>query len=105
MRGLPERAGHVELDTVLDKPLFLLERLFELPYFRQQQLFTLVGLRYEKLQLSFRQTRRQLQRSDLWYGTQIRLMRWVEAELPADVGLVADGRSYKNETDFKKRRC
>lgn len=36
------------------------------------------------------ETRRQLERSDLWYGTQIRLMRWVEAELPADVGIVAD---------------
>jgi hypothetical protein len=36
------------------------------------------------------ETQRQLQRSDLWYGTQIRLMEWVEESLPADVGIVAD---------------
>lgn len=36
------------------------------------------------------QTRAQLDRSDLWYGTQVRLMRWVEEALPEDVGLVAD---------------
>ena len=36
------------------------------------------------------QTASQLARSDRWYGTQVRLMRWVEDALPADVGLVAD---------------
>ena len=36
------------------------------------------------------QTRSQLQRSDRWYGTQVRLMRWIEANYPADVGIVAD---------------
>ena len=34
--------------------------------------------------------KRQLERSDQWYGTQIRLMRWVEQEYPADLGIVAD---------------
>ena len=36
------------------------------------------------------QTASQLARSDRWYGTQVRLMRWVEDALPEDVGLVAD---------------
>ncbi len=33
---------------------------------------------------------RQMQRSDQWYGTQIRLMRWVEQNYPTDLGIVAD---------------
>ncbi len=36
------------------------------------------------------QTATQLARSDHWYGTQVRLMRWVEDALPEDAGLVAD---------------
>ncbi len=36
------------------------------------------------------ETRSQLARSDQWYGTQVRLMRWVEAEFPDDVGVLAD---------------
>ena len=36
------------------------------------------------------ETQRQMQRSDSWYGTQIRLMRWAEEALPPDVGIVAD---------------
>jgi hypothetical protein len=36
------------------------------------------------------QTASQIARSDLWYGTQVRLMRWVEKAYPPDVGLVAD---------------
>ena len=36
------------------------------------------------------QTRSQLQRSDQWYGTQVRLMRWVEAEFPPHVAVLAD---------------
>ena len=37
-----------------------------------------------------RETRAQLDRSDQWYGTQVRLMRWVEASFPPDVGVLAD---------------
>ena len=33
---------------------------------------------------------RQLRRSEQWYGTQVRLMRWVEESYPADIGIVAD---------------
>jgi len=36
------------------------------------------------------QTRDQIARSDLWYGTQVRLMDWVEEAYPDDVTLVAD---------------
>jgi hypothetical protein len=36
------------------------------------------------------QTRAQMARSDLWYGTQVRLTAWVEQAWPEDVGLVAD---------------
>jgi hypothetical protein len=36
------------------------------------------------------ESQRQLTRSEQWYGTQIRLMRWVEEEYPADLGIVAD---------------
>ena len=34
--------------------------------------------------------RDQLERSDTWYGTQVRLVRWVEDAYPDDVALVAD---------------
>ena len=36
------------------------------------------------------ETRGQLDRSDRWYGTQVRLMRWVEEAYPKDVGIVAN---------------
>ncbi len=36
------------------------------------------------------QTRAQLARSDQWYGTQVRLVDWIEAEFPDDVGVLAD---------------
>lgn len=36
------------------------------------------------------ETRAQLARSDQWYGTQVRLMDWIEAEFPDDVGVLAD---------------
>jgi hypothetical protein len=36
------------------------------------------------------ETRDQIVRSDLWYGTQVRLMDWVEAAYPEDITLVAD---------------
>ncbi len=36
------------------------------------------------------QTSAQLDRSDTWYGTQVRLMDWVEEAYPKDVTLVAD---------------
>ena len=38
----------------------------------------------------FSVTRSQLERSAQWYGTQVNLMEWVEANYPKDVGLVAD---------------
>ena len=37
-----------------------------------------------------RVTRAQLDRSAQWYGTQVRLMEWIEDNYPQDVGLVAD---------------
>lgn len=36
------------------------------------------------------ETRTQLARSDRWYGTQVRLVRWIEASFPPDVGVLTD---------------
>ena len=36
------------------------------------------------------QSRAQLARSDQWYGTQVRLVHWIEAEFPDDVGVLTD---------------
>lgn len=43
-----------------------------------------IGLDYRQV------TGEQLERSDRWYGTQVRLMEWIEASYPADVGIVTD---------------
>jgi hypothetical protein len=51
------------------------------------------------------ETRDQLARTDLWYGTQVRLVRWIEAEFPDDVGVLADliPATYLSRKDSPRR--
>ena len=47
------------------------------------------GLLAATLLVWHHETQRQLNRSNLWYGTQVRFIEWVEDAFPPDVGLLA----------------